>query len=172
MIHQDSHLLKGWEIEQIGRTTWINKNPVYIKTVNTYRQYECVVVWCDDPCRVNMGQGYRAVNRQNYCDIPPVADGVYSGSNIGRLKQSSPLFLGLILAVNWSPRYKVDGRPGSRSMFDICNGPIGCGSSCYLTGWLPQVPSEVPGPNHLFYHKFEALTVIGLMAIVPVILAS
>ena len=76
---------------------------MHIKTVNTYNQYECVVVWCDDPCRVNGGKGYRAVNRQNYCDISLITDGVYSGSDRGRQEHSSPLFLGLILAVGRSP---------------------------------------------------------------------
>ena len=113
MINWDSHLLKGWEMEQIGRTAWIDEDPVHIKTVNTYNQYECVVVWCDDPCRVNRGKGYKVVNRQNCCDIPLVADGVYSGSDRSRPEHSSPMFLGLILAVDRSPQYKVDGRPGS-----------------------------------------------------------
>ena len=158
-------------MEQIGRTAWIDENSVHIKTVNTYSQYECVVVWCDDPCRVNMGKGYRAVNRENCGDIPSVADGVYSGSDRGRPEHSSPLFLELILAVSRSPQYKVDGRSGSRSILDICNGPIDCESGCCPTGWLPQVSSEVPGPNKLFYHKFEALAVIGLVAMVPMILA-
>ena len=57
-------------------------------------------------------------------------------------------------------------------MFDFCNGPAGCGSSCCPPGWLPQVPSEVAGPNQLFYQKFEALAVIGLLAMVPVVIAS
>ena len=137
MIHRDSHLLKGREMEQIGHTAWIDENPVHIKTVNTYSQYECVVVWCDDPCRANRGKGYRVVNQQNYCDIPPVTDGVYSGSDRGRPEHSSLLFLGLILVVSRSPQYKVDGRPGSRSMFDIYNGPVSCGSGCCPAGWLP-----------------------------------
>ena len=94
-------------------------------------------MWCADPCRVNRGKEYRAVNRKNCCDIPPVADNVYSGSDRGRPENSSPLFLGLILAVSQSPQYKVDGRPGSRSMLDICNGLVGYGSGCCLAGWLP-----------------------------------
>ena len=68
---------------------------------------------CDDPCRVNRRKGYRAVNRQNCCDFSSVADGVYSGSDRSRPEHSSPLFLGLILAVGRSPQSKVDGRPGS-----------------------------------------------------------
>ena len=60
MINRDSHLLKGWEMEQIGHTAWIDENPMHIKTVNTHSQYECVIVWCDDPCRVNRWKGYRA----------------------------------------------------------------------------------------------------------------
>ena len=65
-------MLKGWEMEQIDRTAWIDENPMHINTVNTYSHYECVVMWCDDPCRVNRGKGYRAVNKQNCCDIPSV----------------------------------------------------------------------------------------------------
>ena len=33
-------------------------------------------------------------------------------------------------------------------------------------GWVPQVSSEVARPNQLFYHKFEALAVIGLLGMV------
>ena len=94
-------------MEQIGRTAWIDENPVHIKTVNTYSQYECVVVWCDDLCRVNRGKGYRAVNQQNCCDIPLVANGVYSGSDRGLPEHSSLPFLGLILAVSRSPSIKL-----------------------------------------------------------------
>ena len=57
-------------------------------------------------------------------------------------------------------------------MFDFFNGPAGCGSSCCSPGWLPQVPSEVVDPNQLFYQKFEALAVIGLVAMVLVVIAS
>ena len=53
------------------------------------------------------------VNRQNCCDFPPVADGVYSGSDRSHPEHSPPLFLGLILAVDRSPQYKVDGQPRS-----------------------------------------------------------
>ena len=52
-------MLKGWEMEQIGRIAWIDENPVHIKTVNTHSQYECVIVWCNDPCKVNRWKGYR-----------------------------------------------------------------------------------------------------------------
>ena len=57
-------------------------------------------------------------------------------------------------------------------MFDFCNGPVGCGSDCCPTGLLPQVPFEVACPNQLFYQKLEGLAVIGLVAMVPVIIAS
>ena len=106
-------MLKGREMEQIGRTAWIDEDPVHIKTVNTYSFYECVVVWCDDPCRVNRRKGYRAINWENCCDFPPVADSVYSSSDRSRPEHSPPMFLGLILVVDRSPQYKVDGRPGS-----------------------------------------------------------
>ena len=118
------------------------------------------------------GKGYRVIHRQNCWDISPIADGVYSGSNRGCPEHSSPMFLGLILAVGRSPQYEVDDRSRSWSMFDFCNGPTSCGSSCCPQGWLPQVSSEVAGPNKLFYHKFEALAVIGLVAMVPMVIAS
>ena len=95
-------------MEQIGRIAWIDENPVHIKTVNSYSKYECVVVWCDDPCKVNRWKGYRAIHRQNFWDISPTADGVHSGSNRGCLEHSSSLFLGLIMAIGWSPQYKVN----------------------------------------------------------------
>ena len=147
MINRNSHLLKGWEMEQIGCTAWIDENPVHIKTINTYSQYECVAVWCDDPCRVNRWKGYRVVHRKDCWDISPIADGVHSGSNRGCPEHSSPLFLGLILVVDRSPKYKVNSRPRSWSMFDFCYGPVGYGSSCCPASWLPQEPSEVAGPN-------------------------
>ena len=137
IINRVFHLLKGWEMEQIDRTAWIDENPVHIKTVNTYSQYKCVVLWCDDPCSVNRWKGYRAVHRLNCWDISPIADGDYSGSNRGSPEYSSLLFLGLILAVCRSPQYEVDGQSRSWSMFDLCNGPVGCGSDCCPAGWLP-----------------------------------
>ena len=57
-------------------------------------------------------------------------------------------------------------------MFYFYNGPIGCGSGCCPTGWLPQIPSKVAGSNQSFYHKLEALALIGLVAIVPMVIAS
>ena len=36
MINRDSHMLKGREMEQIGRAAWIDEDPVHIKTVNAY----------------------------------------------------------------------------------------------------------------------------------------
>ena len=145
---------------------------MHIKTVNRYSQYKCVVVWCEDPCRVNRWKGYKVVYRQNRWDIPPIADGVDSGSNRGCPEHSSSLFLGLILVVGRSPQYEVDGRLRSWSVFNFCNGPAGCGSSYCPPGWLPQILSEVTDPNQLFYHKFEALAVIGLLAMLPVVIAS
>ena len=57
-------------------------------------------------------------------------------------------------------------------MFDFCNGSVSYGRDCCPTGWLPQVPSEVAGPNQLFYQELEALEVNGLVAMVLVIIAS
>ena len=159
-------------MEQIGRTTWIDDNPVYIKTVNTHSQYECVIVWCDDPCRVNRWKGYEAIHRQNCWDISPIADGVHYGSNQGCPEHSSPLFLGLILVVSRPLEYEVDGWPRYGSVFNFCNGPMGCGSSCCPPDRLPQIPSKVADSNQFFYHKYKAMELIGLMAMVPVVITS
>ena len=172
MINRYSHLLKGWEMEQIGRTAWIDENPVHIKIVNTHSQYECVIVWCDDLCRVNGWKGYRAIHRQDCRDISPIADDVHFGSNRGFPDHSSFLLLGLILAVGRSPQYEVDDRPRFWSMFYFCNGPIGYGSDCCPTVWLPQIPSKVAGSNHSFHHKLKALALIGLVAMVSMVIAS
>ena len=104
-------------------------------------------MWCDDPCRIDRWKGYRAVHQQDCKDISPITDGVHSGSNRGCPEHCSPLFLGLILVVDRSPQYEVDGRPRFGGIFDLYNGPMGCGSCCCPAGWLPQVPSEVAGPN-------------------------
>ena len=172
MINRGSHLLKGWEMEQIGRTAWIEENPMHIKTVNTYSQYECVVVWCDDPCRVKRWKGYRVVQWQNRWDILSITYCFHSSSPRGYSKHSSSLFFGLIMVVSRPPQYEVDGRPRSWSVFNIYNCPAGCDSSCCPPGWLPQIPSEVTGSNKLFHQEFEALVVIGLVAMVPVVIAS
>ena len=159
-------------MKQIGRTARIDKNPVHIKTVNTHSQYECVIVWCDDLCRVNRWKGYRVVHWLNCKDNSPIADDVYSGSKRGCPDHSSPLLLGLILAVGRPPQYEVDGRPRFWSMFYFCNDRVGCGSDSCPTGWFPQIPSKVAGSNQSFYQKLKALALIGLVAMVPMVIAS
>ena len=129
-------------------------------------------MWCDDPCRVNRWKGYRAVHRQSGGDISPIADSVHSSSDQGYPKHSSLLFLGLILVVSWSPQYEVNGRPRSWNMLNFCNGPTGCGRGYCPPGWLPQLPSKVAGSDQSFYHKFEALALIGLVAMVPMVITS
>ena len=57
-------------------------------------------------------------------------------------------------------------------MFYFYNGPVGYGRDHRSAGWPPQVPSEVAGPNQLFYQELEALAVIGLVAMVLVIITS
>ena len=129
-------------------------------------------MWCDDPCRVNRWKGYRVVHRQSIWDISPIADGVHSGSNRGCPKHPSSLFLGLILVVSRSPQYEVNGRSRSWSMLNLCNGPAGCDRGYYPSGWLPQIPYKVAGLNQSFYYKFEALALIGLMVMVPMVITS
>ena len=96
-------------------------------------------MWCDDPRGVNRWKGYRAINREHCRDISLIADGVYSGSDRGCSEHSSPLFLGLVLVVDRSPRYEVDGRLRFWSKFDFGNSPAGCGSDRGPAGWLPQI---------------------------------
>ena len=107
-------------------------------------------MWCKDPCRVNRWKGYRAVHRLRCWGFSLTADSVYSGSNLGCSKHSSPLFLGLV----------------------FCHCSISCGSDCCPAGWLPQVPSKVVVPNKLLYQELKALTVIGFMVMVPMVVAS
>ena len=57
-------------------------------------------------------------------------------------------------------------------MFNFCNCLVGCGGNCCPPGWLPQKSSEMAGSNQFFYHKFEALALIGLVAMVLVVIAS
>ena len=56
-------------------------------------------------------------------------------------------------------------------MFYFCNGSIGYGSDHCPLGWSPQIPSKVAEPNQYFHQKFEALALISLVAMVPVIIA-
>ena len=56
-------------------------------------------------------------------------------------------------------------------MFYFCNGPVGCGSNCCPTGWFPQISSKVAGSNQFFYQKLEALALIGLVDMVPMVIA-
>ena len=70
-------------------------------------------MWCKDSCRVNKWKGYKVVHRLRCWGVSLAANGVYSGSNRGCPKHSSPLFLGLVLAVGCAPppQYEVDGQP-------------------------------------------------------------
>ena len=86
---------------------------MYIKTINTDSKYKCIMMGGNDPSRVNRGKGHRVVNLLNCCDVLSGADGFHPGYDRGRLKHFSPLLFGLILAIGWSPQYKVDGWPGS-----------------------------------------------------------
>ena len=124
---------------------------MHIKTIDTQSKYKCIVMRDNDPGRVNRGKGYRAVNQLNCCDVLSGANGVHLGSNQGRSEHFSPLLFGLILAIDRSPQYKVDGWPGARGMLNINNDPISCGSDCYSAGWLSNISSEVPCPNHFFH---------------------
>ena len=56
-------------------------------------------------------------------------------------------------------------------MFYFRNGFVGCGSNRCPLGWSPQISSKVAGSNQSFHQKFEALALIGLVAMVPVIIA-
>ena len=168
MIDRDFYLIQSREMEQICRIARIDEDLVDVKTVNAYIKF--VIVWCDDPCRVDRWKGYWVVHQKHCRDNSQIADSVYSGPNRGCLEYSSPLFLGLILAVGRSPQYEVDGRPGLWNMSYFCNGPVNCGSNRCPSGWLPQISSKVAGSNQSFHQIFKALALIGLVAMVPVII--
>ena len=105
----------------------------------------------NDPGRVNRGKGYRAVNRLSCRGVLPGADGVYPDSDRSRPEPFSPLLFGLILAIDRSPQYKVDGWPGARGILNINNDPVSCGSDRYPVDWLSNKSSEVPSPNQFFH---------------------
>ena len=54
-------------------------------------------------------------------------------------------------------------------MLNIYNDTVSCRSDCYPASWLSNISSEVPSPNQLFYWEFQALVVVGFMAMVPMI---
>ena len=81
----------------------------------------------------------------------PGVDGVYLGSDRGSPDHFSPLLFGLILAIDRSPQYKVDGWARPRGMLNINDDPVSCGSGCYPASWLSYIPSEVPSPNQFFH---------------------
>ena len=57
-------------------------------------------------------------------------------------------------------------------MLNFCNDPANYGHGYCPLGWLPQIPSKVAGSNQSFYHKFEALALFGLVAMVHVVITS
>ena len=57
-------------------------------------------------------------------------------------------------------------------MLYFCNGPVDCGSDRCPSGWFPQISSKVAGSNQPFLQEFKALALVGLVAMVPVIIAS
>ena len=135
---------------------------MHIKTVNTHSKYECIVMRGNDKGR--------AVNRLSCSGVLPGADGVYPSSDRSHPENFSPLLFGLILAIGRSPKYKIDGWPGARGMLNINNDPISYGSNCYPAGWLSNISSEVPNLNQFFHKKYQALAVVGFMAMVPMII--
>ena len=79
---------------------------MHIKTVNTDSKYKCIVMRGNDPGRVDRGEGYRAVNRLNCCDVLLGADGVIGNVEMSELGGLFPFFklpfgtlLTLVLAV-------------------------------------------------------------------------
>ena len=145
---------------------------MHIKTVNTHSKYKCIVIRGNDSSRVNRGKGYKAVNQLNCYDVLSGANGVHLGSDRGLPENFSHLFFGLILSIGRSPQYKVDGWPGPRSMLSTNNDLVSCGSGCYPAGSLSYIPFEVSGPNKLFHQEFQAMAVVGFMAMAPVIITS
>ena len=54
---------------------------MHIKIVNTDSKHKCIVMRGNNPSKVYKGEGHRAVNRLNYCDVFLSSDGVHPGSD-------------------------------------------------------------------------------------------
>ena len=79
------------------------------------------------------------------------------------------LVLRLILIVSWATQYIVDG--GSRLRWEFCAGHYSLDRRCRLryAVRLLDIPSEVACPDHFFYHKLQASTLVGLVLVVPIV---
>ena len=105
------------------------------------------MVRSNDPRRVNMGKGYKAVNWLDCSTAIWDVDGVQQGSSCGRSQQPPLLALRLILIVNWATSYVVYG--GSRFRREFCPGrySFNRGGGLSSANRLPNISLEVAGPN-------------------------
>ena len=55
-------------------------------------------------------------------------------------------------------------------MFNVNNDPVSSGSDCYLAGWLLNISFEVPSLNQFFHKEFQALALVGFVAMVLMII--
>ena len=72
------------------------------------------MVWSNDPRWVNMGKGYRAIDRLDCSAAVWDVDGVYPSPDCGYTEHSPLLALRLILIVSQVAQYVVYGRPRFR----------------------------------------------------------
>ena len=105
------------------------------------------MVWSNDPGRVNMGKGYRVVNRLGCPATVWGVDGVYPSPDGGCTQQPLLLALRLILIISRAAQYVVCSGP--RFRWELCAGRYSFDSSGGLSfaDRLPDISPEVAGPN-------------------------
>ena len=120
---------------------------MHIKIVNTSSKYECIVLWSYDPRRVNMGKGYKAVDRLDCSTAVWDMDGVYPGPDCGCTQQPLLLALRLILIVSRFAQYIVYGGSWFRWELRVGYYSFNCRGSLSSTDRLTDISPEVVGPD-------------------------
>ena len=103
------------------------------------------MVWSNDPGQINKGKGYRTVDRLDYFADVWGMDGVYLGPYGACVQQPFLLALRLILIVNRTAQYVVDGEP--RFSQELCSDSYSFNrrGGLYYTDCLPNISSKVAG---------------------------
>ena len=81
MIELDSHLLKAGRCSKLAALPGSTRTLCTSKLFNTDIKYKCIVIRGNDLGRVDRGEGYRAVNRLNCCDVLLGTDSVHPSSD-------------------------------------------------------------------------------------------
>ena len=116
---------------------------MHIKTVNTHRKYECIVMRGNDK-----GRG---VNRLSCSGVLRVLTVFTLAADRSHTENFSLLLFGLILAIGRSPKYKIDGWPGARGDAQYQQRPYQLwGATATPRCWLSNISSEVPQPKSVF----------------------